>query len=344
MPTGVAMISVCENNKDCQIDFHLAITQPPMATDVDTQIAIKPLKDIAKKYGHRIHYYNISSQCLDSFKCSGAAYISTTAFVRILLPEIIAKDVNRVLYFDCDIVVNGTLRPLWNTILPQNSPLGAVIDLHSNSSGQRRVVKIPTAIPYFNSGILLMDLDCWRKEKLTDQMIQCAIEKQFPLLDQDVINYILQGRIHQLPFTYNFSSLVYYESELYWMVDWELVDEIHQAKEHPVIIHYMTPNKPWKDEWCPRQEVWEHYFQMSAWKDCPKEPMITRFDRSVIYQPFIDAWWSDARLMRKSLVPFIECFDIAVRLKRKETYMYLATRPLAWMNWALRKVYHVKTR
>ena len=128
------------------------------------------------------------------------------------------------------------------------------------------------------------------------------------------------------------------------MVDWELVDEIHQAKEHPVIIHYMTPNKPWKDEWCPRQEVWEHYFQMSAWKDCPKEPMITRFDRSVIYQPFIDAWWSDARLMRKSLVPFIECFDIAVRLKRKETYMYLATRPLAWMNWALRKVYHVKTR
>ena len=61
MPAGVAMVSVCENNKNIDINFHLVITDEGTSPDeVDNKV--KPLLDIANSYNKQVNVYRISQK------------------------------------------------------------------------------------------------------------------------------------------------------------------------------------------------------------------------------------------------------------------------------------------
>ncbi len=341
MPMGVAMISICENNQNSEIVFHLVITDEGEDNEARDK-KLQPLREIGERYGQQVVFYSISQEQLAAFKCTGVGYISTTAFARVFLPEILSTDISRVLYMDCDIAVDGSLLPLWQTVMPNDCPLGAVIDANSQLCEYR--LKIPQGISYYNSGILLMNLDVWRREAITQKMVDCAVAYQYPLLDQDVINVVLQGRILPLPVTYNFQILFYFGGPDTWHVDNVITKEIHATLEKPVLIHYLTPNKPWSNEFCPHREVWEKYCDMSPWHGLPKRPVSTLLQRSRVYQPLVEAWWSDQALVKEYLPVFVNLINAAVRLKNKHFFVHIATLPMKWMTWILRKTYAWKTR
>jgi len=341
MPMGVTMISICENNRDVKIVFHLVITDEGENNE-ERKRKLSPLQEIADKYQKVINFYRIGKSQLVAFKCTGVNYISTTAFARIFLPEILSVEIHRVIYMDCDIAVDGSLLPLWQTEMLEDCPLGAVIDANSQLCEYR--LKIPKGISYYNSGILLMNLDVWRKESLIRKMVDCATAYTYPLLDQDVINVVLQGRIHSLPVTYNFQLLFYFNGPEVWYVTADIKEEIRKTLEKPVVIHYLSPNKPWCDEYCPHREVWERYSDLSPWRGLPKRPVSTLLQRSRVYQPLVDAWWSDQALVKEFLPVFIELINASVRLKNKRLFVNIATKPMKWMTWILRKAYAWKTR
>ena len=249
---------------------------------------------------------------------------------------------NRVLYMDSDIAVNASLLPLWQTEMKEDCPLAAVVDANSLLQGYR--LRIPKDVHYYNSGILLMNLDVWRRESITQKMADCAVANQYPLLDQDVINVVLQGRIQTLPVTYNFQILFYFGGPDTWHVDNVITEEIRDTLSSPVVIHYLTPNKPWCDEICPCREVWERYCAMSPWAGQPKRPVSTILQRSRVFQPLVETWWSDQALVKEYLPVFINLINAAVRLKNKHLFVQIATLPMKWMTWILRKIYAWKTR
>ncbi|MDQ0509548.1 glycosyltransferase family 8 protein [Ancylobacter amanitiformis] len=127
-----------------------------------------------------------------------ALHVSRTTYARFLMPFRVDQDETRLLYIDCDAIVNDSLRPL-RDIDMQGLAVGAVHDdarRRENRHFERNLaIGLPADTNYFNAGILLIDLVKWREEKLTERASQFATEHpNLPVLDQDALNGALSGQ------------------------------------------------------------------------------------------------------------------------------------------------------
>lgn len=158
-----------------------------------------------------------------------------TAWYRLLLPHLFPGD-EKILYLDVDVLVNRPLAPLWTVHLGR-SYLGACLSslgVVANSS----IAKAPEMIgkldrPYFNSGVMLMNLAAMREAQVPERAI--AFAKRYPQLtdwvDQDCLNAVCVDRWLQL--------------EPHWN---SLVRETPDAPYHfhaDAVLHYLGPDKPW---------------------------------------------------------------------------------------------------
>jgi lipopolysaccharide biosynthesis glycosyltransferase len=167
---------------------------------------------------------------------STISYISKITYARFLIPRIFPDTVSRVLYLDCDLLVLDDLRALWATDLEGNV-LGAALDgLDTQLKNQTVRVPVPRVRDYFNAGVLLIDLDQWRRAQIVetalDYLKRCPGS---PYSDQDALNVACDGRWKKLDSRWNY--LAYNENLT--------VTEL--AGEHkPSIVHFTTWNKPWR--------------------------------------------------------------------------------------------------
>ncbi len=83
--------------------------------------------------------------------------IKNIAFARILIPELIKED--KVLYLDCDIVVNANLDELFN------------IDLENKWVCGVRDYQVPAE---FNSGMLLINNKKWKESNIVASLLEKA--------------------------------------------------------------------------------------------------------------------------------------------------------------------------
>ena len=123
MPTGVMMYSVCVNNPDVDIVFHVIH---------DDSVTSKNRRDLEKTVaefkGKSIAFYHID---VTKFPCfpnvTTDTPITQASYYRLMLSEILPKSIQKVLYLDGDIIVRHSLLPLWNTNL-KDYAIGAVPD------------------------------------------------------------------------------------------------------------------------------------------------------------------------------------------------------------------------
>ncbi len=94
-------------------------------------------------------------------------YITKEAYIRFWAPDLFPNR-SRVLYMDSDIIVAGPLDELWSMDL-QGRALGAVEIPNSSRPAEHGM---PPGSLYFNSGVLLFDLDAWRARDYTNRCIQ----------------------------------------------------------------------------------------------------------------------------------------------------------------------------
>lgn len=342
MPAGVAVISICENNKEEQITFHFVITDEGSSED-EVEKKVQPLVETVEKYRKISKIYRIEKEKLSTFECKGANYISNTAFARIFLPDILPVEIKKILYLDCDIVCNGSIKELWNIELGEYA-IGGVIDCNGTLAGFRKEIQTPLNIPYINSGVLLLDLERWRKEGYVKKISDCANEHKFAYLDQDTLNYFFRDQIKILPVKYNAQTLFILGGEMQWHVEFQYLDEIREAMKNPVIIHYLTMNKPWKTAYCPHRDKWDKYLKMSVWKDYERQPILTRFDRTEEFQELMSVYWNDGELFLKGIPSFVRFFKVAVKFKNKSKLIALMSHILKFSSFLLEKIYIWKTR
>jgi lipopolysaccharide biosynthesis glycosyltransferase len=168
--------------------------------------------------------------------CSTAAYISDMTYARFLIPHIVSRSVNRVLYLDADLLVLEDLRPLWETDLG-GAAVGAVLDsldpkLKRREAGLERV---PRVSHYFNAGVLLVDVEQWRKQRVSEKALEyLTANPQSPYSDQDALNVVCDGRWKQLPGRWNFHDHFA-----------KSIADMDQT-ERPAVVHFVTGMKPWK--------------------------------------------------------------------------------------------------
>lgn len=219
----VALVSALENNKSEQFDIYIF-------TDYFSEKNRQMFKQTVKRYGNeqRLTFVTVEDSALRKLRLN-IGYITHHTYYRLLLPELL-PELDRVLYLDSDLVVDGSLRQLWETSLDGYYGAG-VKDTWIHRSNYKFQIGMHREDLYINAGVILMNLALMRKDGIADLLMKTAVQKgqQFEYQDQDVINITLKGRIRALPGIYNYAATD---------------DELGSIKD-PVIIHYNGEIKPW---------------------------------------------------------------------------------------------------
>lgn len=254
---GICIKSIFHNNIN-------EICNVYILTDGLSNKNIKKFNQLSKLKNHHVNIVNISIEHFKNLKVSERFRVSI--YYRFLLPDLINKP--KILYLDCDIIVNDCLKELWDIDLA-NYSCAAIEDQAGDD------IKIHNRIgydgTYFNSGVLLLNLDYWRKFSIKDKLVEFIYNNPdtciFP--DQDAINIILKNTIKRVGFKFNFQSLLLEGKEnlLLHKNKWE---QIENAKKKPIIIHYTDSCKPWHKECIhPLKDYFLHYKSISPWKKSP---------------------------------------------------------------------------
>ena len=169
------------------------------------------------------------------------SHITMTATYRLFAPYIL-KDVDKVIYLDCDLVVLDDIAKLWEY---EPKYIAGVQDpmyrKQANKNGLKHL--------YINSGVMVMNLKNLRKLDYINMIKATQTgEYNLSLLDQDIINIAFGDKIEHLPLKWNVYSKKYPETT-YDMIE---------ARKNPSIIHWCGKEKPWKDDvW--QADKWRMY-------------------------------------------------------------------------------------
>lgn len=340
MPCGVAMTSICENHRDENIEFHIALTYQENETH-STDV----LESIARKYHKGINIYKIPAEKLKDFQCTGMQYISTSAFTRLLLADIVPSNVHKLIYFDCDIIVNGSLLPMWNTELPEDCAVAAVRDAFGGLAKQHVAIGTPISVPYVNSGVLLMNLDLWRNNNYSSKCAELARNKQYPLLDEDVLNDMFKEKIYLLPFQFNTQTHFFVNQNVNWAVDTTDIPALSEAIKEPVVIHYVSGIKPWNSDVCIRREVWQKYYDLSPWKDEKLGFSAKKQDEiSLLLSRLGTLSKNEPELFVKIIQPSCLYYETACKMRHRKNFISFMSSVLSCATKLLDRIYRHNLR
>jgi lipopolysaccharide biosynthesis glycosyltransferase len=179
---------------------------------------------------------------------------SHMAYCRILLPQML--DVPRLVYLDCDLLVFRDLSALFDLRLSPGKFVAAVPDaetlsLADDSFVVAKAMSLSADGSYFNSGVMLMDLDGLRKEDFFDRAVEFlnSCRGHYRFWDQSAINFLLHGQIDTLPEYWNRPS---------WHFDSQQDNELN------CVLHYTT-RAPWFGGFrTPSQVLFERFAEQAA--------------------------------------------------------------------------------
>uniref|UniRef100_UPI0040289AE2 glycosyltransferase family 8 protein n=1 Tax=Candidatus Scatousia sp. TaxID=3085663 RepID=UPI0040289AE2 len=205
-----------------------------------------------------INFVNIDdSMFSDYMAVKTHGYISLPTFYRLKAASLM-PDVDRIIYFDCDVVVNSCLNDLFFADLDGNA-VGGVLDIK-----KRMVKKNPT---YVNAGMLVLDLSKIREENIEEEFLIWTREHfdEITVGDQQIINETLKGRIKLLPSKWNVQSSNFTNRSSY--------------EKRPNVIHYVGGQKPWKPaSWNYFKWFYRQYEDMTPWAEHRTAKEIKRDD------------------------------------------------------------------
>ena len=209
-------------------------------TEYNFFIGFSDLSDTAKQIltraagTHTIEFVKIDKTEFDNYNCT-VQWITQAAAYRLIVPLLIRKDIERLIYIDCDTLVYEDLTDMYNYDM-KGKTLGVVLDV----CWSQHTWKANTA-KYFNSGVLLFDCKRWRDNEYFVKVREALNHKNNSLPDQDALNRVMHKDSIYLPLRYNL-QLRADDKHYYTNID-RL--EYNDSKEHPVIAHFIGRVKPW---------------------------------------------------------------------------------------------------
>lgn len=189
-------------------------------------------------------------------------HISPASYFRLLLPDVLPLELQRVIYLDCDLVVSADIGMLWD--LDLDGHYAAAVpelteDSHLVSSPQGirlwRELGLSADLEQFNSGVLLINLDKWRTEFIRQRAL-IYLEQAADWLrwhDQEALNAIFAGDWLRLDAHWNLT--------MRW-----LMENVPVTYQPPCIIHYHSAEKPWHTGYpFAFRDLFLDYLDRTAW-------------------------------------------------------------------------------
>jgi len=241
---GIMLTSLFENNQENQIRVYVV-------TGGLNNLNKNTLLKLASAYSQVLEIITVDNilfkDCpIDPIK----DHVSIATYYRLAVSMLLPKSIDKVLYLDCDMIICRSIRELYDTDLT-GFACGVVNDeAYMTDVPYDRLEQTKDLLnPYFNAGMLLINLSYWRENNITEKSFNYISRHLHKLLfhDQDTLNGVLFGLVKYLKPTYNLQTGFLFTS---YFADFDpnLQKEIREAISSPVIIHYTGYTKPWQ-EW-----------------------------------------------------------------------------------------------
>ncbi len=201
----------------------------------------------------KIKYVDVSAKIDDIYhklKAQLRDYYSPAIYYRLFIPSLFPQ-YKKALYLDCDITIIRDIADLYNVNLGNNLIGGCIDEVVANSEIFSNYMANGVGViqqKYFNSGIIVMNLEGFRKENLEDKFLYLLNNYPFSAVcpDQDYLNILCKDKVHYLAQGWDkmpIADPTFDEKDLY-------------------LVHYNMFDKPWKYEGV----LYEKYFWDAAKK------------------------------------------------------------------------------
>ncbi len=262
--TAVAIMTVVLTNKDEEISFYI-LSQS--LTEENKEV----LQNTVLKYSSKcqICFCFLTDSIIENFSSTikKENHVSLATYFRLFIPSLLPQSVEKVLYLDGDIICADSLIPLYETDL-KGCSLAAAHDERTFELESFKRLDYPMENGYFGAGVLLINVDYWRKNSIQQKSLDFVAENKEICVwhDQDALNKILNGTVKFCHIKYNVYEHLY-ENENNYPSSFD--SEIKEAVENPVIIHFCSGRKPWTFESrCPFTSVWLKLYRQLFGKKC----------------------------------------------------------------------------
>ncbi len=243
---GVVLCSIFENKKQGH-SINVHVINGGISSE-----NIKKLEILEERYNFNISYINIDKNYFSDLFISD--HISQATYYRILIPSLLKNKINKVLYLDCDLIIQCDLLELFEINI-DNYFVGAVED---DNSETKEVLGLSSSDSYFNAGVLLMNIEKWNNSNIAEETFEFVRNNpdKIKFWDQDALNYTLKNKWLIINKCFNLSAVE--------------AKKISKDKSNTIInnsiIHFSGNLKPWNFAYNGfGKEIYKKYLKKTPW-------------------------------------------------------------------------------
>lgn len=272
MRYAYVMLTSLFENQPKDMEIHLYILHSDL-----TESDRKCLEELAADCAGTICWLLIGKEraLFSDFRITGAW--TPEAYYRLMLPDLLSADVERLLYLDVDIIVNRSLEEFYFTDFEGNM-ICACRDISRAPFGDKRDEifreQIQKGFTYFCSGVILLNIEEIRKKYSFRDYLNLAERLNFQMVapDQDLLNDMHWREVKIVDFRrYDLFAWTAYTNGIHY----------EQVRQQSAVVHFSGP-KPWSGK-----EI--HYDIEQLWWDYAKlTPFYYEFLEECVYEAMHD--------------------------------------------------------
>ena len=214
-------------------------------------------------------------------------HISEATYYRLLSPAVLPANIERFIYHDADMLVRRDLGEFWDLpaagqpSIAVQDPAAPYLDCAVALQDRKAVLGhlastcpirnyrelgLDPRAPYFNGGLMMIDLVAWRREKLAEQMLRVLTQHREHVLwwDQYALNVVLSGRWQPADARWNQNSFILRQQSAAETIF--SPREFQQYVTDPWIVHF-NGVKPWQPDCThPRAAEFLQFLRGSPWE------------------------------------------------------------------------------
>lgn len=264
--TGISIQSLLANNTDIE-ELIIYLISVNISDD-----NINRINSIVHDYKRELIVIPFKKLC-PNLKLSSVGRHIETVYAKLFFGNL--EDVDKIIYLDSDIIINGSLREMWDTDL-ENNYFGLVKTITKDYSEK---LGLSVFEPFYNDGVAIVNAKLLRDDQMEREFLQFIDYHHGnpPVLSEGTINVVCKGRIKTIHPKFNFgSALLMYknhslnvlanEKEFYSAI------VLNEARSQPVVIHYLAGwyKRPWESGCShPLKNKYLEVKAKSVWKDEP---------------------------------------------------------------------------
>jgi lipopolysaccharide biosynthesis glycosyltransferase len=230
-----------------------------------SEIEKRKMIDSLSPWAPELEFVSVSEHGLSGLKDTGYRFISTVTYYRLLMTSLLPHTITRALYLDSDIIINDRILDLLYTDISDYA-FAAVPDPWENfKSSVRGKIHLKENAHYFNGGVLLLNLERWRSEKIGSRALEFVLSnpQSVTFHDQCALNHIIQGNFYVLNKRWNFQV-----GHVKSFSEYKFPSSARTQFSHAAIIHFTGDPKPWNFECThPMKNQYFNYLKHTAWRD-----------------------------------------------------------------------------